>query len=269
MATLGSVMAGDSAADAPSSPVLSSPEATEAVVPVGSTWRLHGDLDAYSRPTGPGLATQVRRGRCLRVVSVHDAGTGLPTSRVRVRLVEDGYPCWLEPGDLIRLGAPAMPPPPRVWDRAGIAARLEQVLAFAQAAMAQPNIYLWGGTLGPDFDCSGLVQAAFASAGIWLPRDAYLQERFCRPVAVQPGQTGLLQPGDLIFFGSPRRCTHVGLHVGEGRYLHSSGRAHGRNGIGIDDLHPRNRDPVACHYRGELRGAGRVMHSHDGTPLPD
>ena len=43
---------------------------------------------------------------------------------------------------------------------------------------------------------------------------------------------------------------------------------HGRNGIGIDNLNPRNSDPVAYHYRAELRGAGRVMHSHDGSPLP-
>jgi hypothetical protein len=113
-----------------------------------------------------------------------------------------------------------------------------------------------------------LLQAAHAAAGIWLPRDAYLQERFCRPVAVRVGETHLLEPGDLVFFGTPRRCTHVGLHLGGGRYLHSSGRDHGRNGIGIDDLNPRNSDPVASHYRAELRGAGRVMHSHDGSPLP-
>ena len=112
------------------------------------------------------------------------------------------------------------------------------------------------------------MQAAFAQQGIWLPRDAYLQERFCRPVAVQVGQTSLLEPGDLLFFGTRRRCTHVGLHLGDGCYLHSSGREHGRNGIGIDNLNPRNPDPVACHYRHELRGAGRVMHSHDGSPLP-
>ena len=268
MATLGSEMAPGSSVAPATSPALNSPRPRGGVVPVGSTWRLLGDLDAYSRSSGPGLATQVRRGRFLRVVAACEAGTGLPTSRLRVRLVEDGYPCWLEPDALIRHGEPAPPPPARAWDRADIAARLDQVLAFGRAAMAEPNVYLWGGTLGPDFDCSGLVQSAFASVGIWLPRDAYLQERFCRPVAVQPGQTSLLQPGDLIFFGSPRRCTHVGLHLGDGHYLHSSGREHGRNGIGIDSLHPRNQDPVACHYRNELRGAGRVMHSHDGTPLP-
>jgi cell wall-associated NlpC family hydrolase len=142
------------------------------------------------------------------------------------------------------------------------------VLAFAEAARQQANAYLWGGSLGPDYDCSGLVQRAFANAGIWIPRDAYLQERFCQPVAVRPGVLHALLPGDLIFFGTPQRCTHVGLHLGGGRYLHSSGREHGRDGLGIDDLAPHNPHPVARHYRSQLRGAGRVMRCHDGSPLP-
>jgi hypothetical protein len=229
----------------------------------GSVWELVHDLDAYSRPKGPGLATQIAAGRQLRVLE-----TGGDGGRLRVRLLEDGYPCWLEASALRSRGQPAAPAPLPRLDRATIACRLARVLRFAEAAMQQPNVYLWGGSLGPDYDCSGLIQTSFAAVGIWLPRDAYLQERFCRPVAVQPGVTSLLEPGDLIFFGSPRRCTHVGLHLGGGRYLHSSGREHGRNGLGIDDLHPRNRDPVASHYRSELRGAGRVMHSHDGSPLP-
>jgi len=228
---------------------------------LGTLWCLGHALDAYSRPRGPGLATQVAPGRCLRVLEEWGP-------RLWVRLLEDGYPCWLDRQSLANAAVPAgIPRLPRL-DRASIAARLDAVLAFAEEARQRPNQYLWGGTLGPDFDCSGLIQAAYAASGIWLPRDAYLQERFCRPVAVREGETRLLEPGDLIFFGTPRRCTHVGLHLAGGRYLHSSGRDHGRNGIGIDDLNPRNSDPVACHYRGELRGAGRVMHSHDGSPLP-
>ncbi len=237
--------------------------------PPGSLWTLTQDLDAYSSPRGTGLATQVRAGRQLRILGT---ATAPPRDgvrpRVRVRLLEDGYPCWLESGELEASSRPGGAPGLPRLNRSQIAARLEQVIDFAESARHQPNRYLWGGTLGPDFDCSGLVQTAFAQAGIWLPRDAYLQERFCRPVAVGSSQTSLLRPGDLLFFGTPRRCTHVALHLGDGRYLHSSGQQHGRNGIGIDDLHPHNRDPVACHYRGELRGAGRVMHSHDGSPLP-
>jgi hypothetical protein len=60
----------------------------------------------------------------------------------------------------------------------------------------------------------------------------------------------------------------VGLYVGDGRYLHSSGREHGRNGIGIDGLDPQLLDPVSVHYRRELRGAGRVIRCHDGSTLP-
>lgn len=228
----------------------------------GTLWRLLQPLNAYSRPGGGGLATQVAAGRHLRVLEA------APT-RLRVRLLEDGYPCWLNTNDLQAHGQSVeTAPPPRAWDEAGIASRLPAVLAFAQEALAVPNRYLWGGTLGPDFDCSGLVQTAFAREGIWLPRDAYLQERFCQPVAARPGEICLLREGDLVFFGTARRCTHVGLHLGGGRYLHSSGQEHGRHGLGIDDLHPRNTHPVACHYRQEWRGAGRVTHSHDGSPLP-
>ena len=112
------------------------------------------------------------------------------------------------------------------------------------------------------------MQSAFASEGIWIPRDAYQQERFCQPVAVRPGVFALLRPGDLIFFGRPQRCTHVGLYLGAGRYLHSSGREHGHDGLGVDQLSPEADHPVSRHYRRELRGAGRVVRSHDGTTLP-
>lgn len=228
----------------------------------GSRWRLEQARDLHSRPQGAALATQAAAGRVLEVLGEPVRG------RLRVRLLEDGYPGWIAPEQLLGVAVAAARPRARLLDRSAIARRLPAVLAFAQAALARPNTYLWGGCLGPDYDCSGLVQTAFASAGIWLPRDAYLQERFCQPVAVQPGVTQLLRPGDLIFFGTPGRCTHVGLHLGNGHYLHSSGREHGRNGLGIDDLCPHNADPVATHYRRELRGAGRVMRCHDGSPLP-
>jgi cell wall-associated NlpC family hydrolase len=241
------------------------PAAPEWLIP-GTNWQLTGSVDLYSQVRGEGLASQAWTGRYLQILT-SPAATG-PGMRLRVRLLDDGYPGWLEPDALLGRAVACSPPQPQLLQRCSIVQRMEQVLSFAQAAQRVANTYLWGGSLGPNYDCSGLMQRAYASAGIWIPRDAYLQERFCQPVAVQPGQVQLLEPGDLIFFGTPQRCSHVGLHLGGGRYLHSSGVAHGRNGIGIDDLAPQNPDPVARHYRLELRGAGRVMHSHNGSPPP-
>jgi len=241
------------------------PAAPEWLIP-GTNWQLTGSVDLYSQARGEGLASQAWTGRHLQILTSPAAtGTGM---RLRVRLLDDGYPGFLEPDALLGRAVACSPPQPQLLQRCSIVQRMEQVLSFTQAAQRVANTYLWGGSLGPNYDCSGLMQRAYASAGIWIPRDAYLQERFCQPVAVQPGHVQLLEPGDLIFFGTPQRCSHVGLHLGGGRYLHSSGVAHGRNGIGIDDLAPQNPDPVARHYRLELRGAGRVMHSHNGSPLP-
>jgi hypothetical protein len=229
----------------------------------GSCWRLDAPLDLHSHWRGPGLATQAAAGRCLQVL---EPPTG-SVARLRVRLLEDGYPGWVDPQRLLGHARATARQRPPLLPEAQIRAALPAVLAFAERARQRPNRYLWGGTLGPDFDCSGLIQAAYASAGIWIPRDAYQQERFCQPVAVAPGCYGLLRPGDLIFFGRPQRCTHVGLYLGAGRYLHSSGQQHGRDGLGIDGLDPQLQDPVSVHYRRELRGAGRVVRCHDGTTL--
>ncbi|WP_398336712.1 NlpC/P60 family protein [Vulcanococcus sp.] len=229
----------------------------------GSCWRLDAPLDLHSHWRGPGLATQAAAGRCLQVL---EPPTG-SVARLRVRLLEDGYPGWVDPQRLLGHARATARQRPPLLPEAQIRAVLPAVLAFAERARQRPNRYLWGGTLGPDFDCSGLIQAAYASAGIWIPRDAYEQERFCQPVAVAPGCYGLLRPGDLIFFGRPQRCTHVGLYLGAGRYLHSSGQQHGRDGLGIDGLDPQLQDPVSAHYRRELRGAGRVVRCHDGTTL--
>jgi cell wall-associated NlpC family hydrolase len=72
--------------------------------------------------------------------------------------------------------------------------------------------YVWGGeTPGVGFDCSGLVQAAYAVAGISLPRVA--QDQYDSTSKLAPGAA--LAPGDLVFFGGgPDSIDHVGLYVG-------------------------------------------------------
>ncbi len=104
--------------------------------------------------------------------------------------------------------APASPPPaaPRVDDRNGSAA--QAAVAFARAQIGKP--YVWGGNGNPGYDCSGLTTAAYASAGIKLPRTAHTQYKHGPrlPAGAE------LQPGDLLFFGTPRKIYHVGIFLG-------------------------------------------------------
>jgi peptidoglycan DL-endopeptidase CwlO len=95
------------------------------------------------------------------------------------------------------------------------AAPSDQVAAVLEKALAQVgDAYVWGGT-GPDgFDCSGLTSFAYAAAGVSLPHSSRAQSGM--GVAVSRSQ---LQPGDLVFFGSP--VYHVGIYVGGGKMVHA------------------------------------------------
>tara|TARA_B100002052_G_scaffold284590_1_gene296638 strand:- start:556 stop:1284 length:729 start_codon:yes stop_codon:yes gene_type:complete len=226
----------------------------------GSLWQLTLDVNGFSHSCGDALATQAHKGRRFQLLAVEPR-------RLWVQLLEDGYRCWLDRSEIIGQAMACKPWRPRQLSSHAIEQRLPDVLRWSEETEAMPNVYVWGGTLRPNLDCSGLMQLAFASQGIWIPRDAYQQERFCKTIAAGPNNLQLLRPGDLLFFGSTLRCTHVGLYLGQGRYRHSSGREHGRNGIGVDTIFERDDHPVASHYRRDLRGAGRVIRCHDGSHL--
>ncbi len=214
-----------------------------------SEYRCRVNLDLYSSPICAGLATQAKIDRHLRIVSLTPTENALP-----VRLCEDDYPAWLKLDDVAQLELTTASYQPRLIDRATIAAQIPEIIAFAHAAMSVPNQYLWGGTVEPNYDCSGLMQAAFQSQGIWLPRDSYQQEAFTQHISIAE-----MLPGDLIFFGTPAKTDHVALHLGDLRYIHSSGVQMGRNGIGIDILTDQTEDPVSLGYWAKLRCCGRVM----------
>jgi NlpC/P60 family/Bacterial dipeptidyl-peptidase Sh3 domain len=210
------------------------------------------NLNLYSSIQAEGLASQVAAGRRIKVVD-----TNVENQVVRVRSVEDDYPGWLLVRDLRHLEPSVSYYEPKVIDRPQIEQCLPAVIAFVHRAMRVPNQYLWGGTVAPDYDCSGLMQAAFMSEGIWLPRDSYQQEAFVQHISIEE-----LIPGDLIFFGTPQKTDHVAIHLGEREYLHSSGVEMGRNGIGIDLLSPNNPDKIGLGYWRKFRCCGRVMSSY-------
>jgi len=143
------------------------------------TYQCLENLNLYDSPALKDLATQAVAGRQLRILSpLPDASADPTRSAVSVVLCEDDYPGWVAVEDLDLLAVADVPYRAIALSADDIRACLPQVIAFVRQAMARPNHYLWGGTVGPNYDCSGLVQTAFASAGIWLPRDAYQQEAF-------------------------------------------------------------------------------------------
>ena len=236
-------------------------------------------LNLYSTPSLEGLATQAIAGRQLRILTLPLTPEGeIAENAVSVCLCEDDYPGWVALEDLDLLADAPSAYKAIALDRAQIGDRLLRIITFTHQAMQQPNRYLWGGTSGPNYDCSGLMQAAFLSADIWLPRDAYQQAAFTRetlpqtwfdlvPETLSDDWFAEVQPGDLIFFGSEERITHVGLYLGDGQYIHSSGKDKGRNGIGIDTLYPSH-DPISQGYYALLKGAGRVVQSYQPTGTP-
>jgi len=117
------------------------------------------------------------------------------------------------------------------------------VIAFAKRMMGFP--YLWGGASSKAVDCSGFTKLLYYTQGIILARDASQQARYGEPVDIS--NTDNLQPGDLLFFGSSaQRISHVGIHLGNGDFIHSSGRVHISSIVPGDPKHDVNRNHVAA-----------------------
>jgi cell wall-associated NlpC family hydrolase len=207
------------------------------------------NLDLYNSPECKELATQAKQGRQLTILEEK-------FKAIKVSLCEDKYEGWL-PINRVQYLQPAVNAyHHQPISETEIESKIPEIIAFCQRAKSQPNYYLWGGTVGPNYDCSGLIQAAFSNFNIWLPRDSYQQAYFTQTLTKNE-----LLPGDLIFFATTRkRINHVGLYLGNNEYIHSSGQEHGRNGIGIDSLID-NDDPVAHFYYQYICQFGRVMTS--------
>ncbi len=100
-----------------------------------------------------------------------------------------------------------------------VAGNAADIVKTALDALGTP--YVWGGTAENGFDCSGLVQWAYSQHGIRLPRMSRDQARSGSEVTPD---IGALQPGDILLFAAQPGggVTHVGLYVGEQKFIHSS-----------------------------------------------
>ena len=90
--------------------------------------------------------------------------------------------------------------------------------AAGHAAKMVGKPYRFGGSSpSRGFDCSGLVQFSYRQAGMALPRTTEDQLRASRPVR------GSMQRGDLLFFDQEgKKKSHVGIYLGDGKFIHAS-----------------------------------------------
>jgi cell wall-associated NlpC family hydrolase len=108
--------------------------------------------------------------------------------------------------------------------------------------------YLLGAaTPGTAFDCSGLVQWVMANFDMVMPRTSREQARLGIEIAKDPA---LLLPGDLLYFGRGRAVDHIGIYVGNGRYVHAA-----RPGKGVVEAQL----PTGSWARNWWKGARRLF----------
>ena len=105
------------------------------------------------------------------------------------------------------------------------------------------------------FDCSGFVKAIYEqTVGLVLPRRAEQQAAATKAVDKHD-----LQPGDLVFFNTMRRTfSHVGIYVGEGKFIHSP-----KPGAEV-----RVENMGANYWQRRFDGARRVLVGQQQTALP-
>lgn len=134
-------------------------------------------------------------------------------------------------------------PPLMIVGRAG------DVVQTALDVLGSP--YQWGGTAENGFDCSGLVQYAYARHGIRLPRTSRAQAG--AGVAV-PVDLDSLRAGDILTFAAQRggSVTHVGMYVGEGKFIHSSS-------VGVKLSRLDARDPDGAYWIPRWVGVRRLL----------
>ena len=103
--------------------------------------------------------------------------------------------------------------------RSAVVTKLPTATRSAVVAYAQRFVglaYLWAGTSGFGFDCSGFTSTAYRLNGLTIPRDSRDQARAGTAV-----RRSALRPGDLVFFSTGGVVHHVGLYIGGGRMLHA------------------------------------------------
>lgn len=118
--------------------------------------------------------------------------------------------------------------PENKW-RANLKQDAGSIIRTSHTLMGIP--YLWAGTSSKGVDCSGFIRTILFMHDIIIPRDASQQAYVGEHIDITSDFSNL-QPGDLVFFGSEatperkERIIHVGMYIGNKRFIHSQGDVH-------------------------------------------
>lgn len=91
--------------------------------------------------------------------------------------------------------------------------------------------YMWGGMSTKGVDCSGFIRTILYMHDIVIPRNASQQAKKGQHLEIEPDFSNLI-PGDLVFFGrkatedKPAHVSHVGMYIGNQKFIHSLGWVH-------------------------------------------
>lgn len=138
----------------------------------------------------------------------------------------------------------------REW-RSNLKQDAASIVRTAYTLMGVP--YMWGANSAKAVDCSGFVRTVLLLHDIIIPRDASQMAYIGQHIDIAPACSNL-QPGDLVFFGrkaqngKKERVSHVGLYVGNQRFIHSMG-----------DVHESSFNPQDANY--DAYNLGRRLHA--------
>lgn len=154
--------------------------------------------------------------------------------------------------DTVPQSRPLAPAPLLAFSASATAVR-DSLVSLARLQIGKRYV-LGGESPERGFDCSGFIRYIVAALDIKLPRTAAQQARVGSTVQ---RDTSRLLPGDLVTFGKSRRISHIGIYVGDGRFIHASSKA----GRVIENRLMRP------NYRGvkPWRGVRRVFASDSAT----
>jgi cell wall-associated NlpC family hydrolase len=134
---------------------------------------------------------------------------------------------------------------------AKLSERAANLLFHALSLIGAPYKF-GGGDAASGFDCSGFVRHTFAAAlDMPLPRSSYAMSRLGQPV-----ERDQLQPGDLLFYNTlKRRFSHVGIYLGDGRFIHAPSRGKQVEIVDMNDRYWQRRFDGARRLLGHAEAA--------------